>query len=143
GPDYQRGRRWRREVCRRIRSFERTRCRGAQPHRRRRSSPRRKPRMRPRPEHRGAVVGRSLTYPWRLQRPVQYGRSFHECDDIKQYDQRSKRKRNRDRPCPPGALLFLTENDSLWLLLHVITLSSVAFLTHHARIDQQHREQDE
>src|SRR5437660_851832 len=105
-----------------------------------RSSARRKPRMRPRPEHRGAVVGRSLTYPWRLQRPVQYGRSFHECDDIKQYDQRSKRKRNRDRPCPPGALLFLTENDSLWLLLHVITPSSVAFLTHHARIDQQHRE---
>jgi hypothetical protein len=83
-----------------------------------------------------------LTYPWRLQRPVQYGRSFHERDDIKQYDQRSKRERNRDRPRPPRALLFLAENDSLWLLLHVIT-TSAAFLAHYARIDQQHREQEE
>jgi hypothetical protein len=83
-----------------------------------------------------------LTYPWRLQRPVQYGRSFHERDDIKQYNQRSKRKGNRDRPRPPGALLFLTENDSLWLLLHVITIKG-RILAYHARIDQQHREQDE
>lgn len=81
-----------------------------------------------------------MTYPWQLQRPVQHRRSFHERDDIEQYHQRGKRERNRDRPRPPSAPLFLAENDPLWLLLHAITIKR---LTHHARVDQQHRKQDE
>jgi hypothetical protein len=67
-----------------------------------------------------------LEQSWRLQRTIQYGRSLHEGNDIKQNNQGAKRERNCDRPRPPAALLLFAENDSLRLFVHVITTTSSA-----------------
>src|SRR5262249_30562677 len=54
-----------------------------------------------------------------LQRTIQYRRSFHQGDHVKQDDERTERERNRDRPRASAALLLFAEHNSLRLFVHV------------------------
>ena len=85
---------------------------------------------------------RYLEHSLLLQRPVQYSRALYERDHVEEDNQRSKRKRNRDRPRTSAALLFFAEDDSARLFVHVFT-TTLALLASNPRVDQQHREQDE
>ena len=82
---------------------------------------------------------RYLEHSLLLQRPVQYSRALYERDHVEEDNQRSKRKRNRDRSRPSTALLFFGEDDSARLLVHVFN-PSLALLASKPRVDQQHRE---